>query len=63
MLSVVVNWGRMQAVSGSMDKTMNRLHRVGGFKGVDVDENTLVETNDEDLAGMRKSMKEVPPKS
>lgn len=41
-----------------MAKTMNRAKRVGGFKGADVDENTLVETADDDLAAIRQGMKE-----
>ena len=41
-----------------MAKTMNRAHRTGLFKGTDVDENTLVETSDEDLAAIRAGMKE-----
>ena len=49
---------REAMLRGSMDKTMNRLHRVGGFKGADVDENTLVDSNDEDLVAQRKLMKE-----
>ena len=49
---------REAQLRGSMDKTMNRLHRVGGFKGDDVDENTLVTSEDADLMEIRKSMKE-----
>lgn len=41
-----------------MAKSANRLHRVGGFKGVDVDENTLVDSADADLVAQRKAMKE-----
>ena len=43
---------------GSMAKSMNRAHRVGGFKGADVDENTLVTSEDQDLMDIRKGMKE-----
>jgi len=49
---------REDQLRSSAAKSGNRLHRVGGFKGVDVDENTLVETNDTDLADIRKNMKE-----
>ena len=42
-----------------MAKSANRAHRVGGFKGADVDENTLVDSADADLVAMRKQMKEV----
>ena len=49
---------REEQLRGSMAKSMNRLHRVGGFKGADVDENTLVTTEDADLDLIRKNMKE-----
>ena len=49
---------REAQLRGSMAKSMDRLHRVGGFKGVDGDENTLVESADEDLVAQRKAMKE-----
>ena len=49
---------REAQLRGSMDKTLDRAHRVGGFQGADVDENTLVETEDADLADIRKGMKE-----
>lgn len=49
---------REAQLQSSMGKTMNRLKRVGGFKGVDVDENTEVVTEDDDLREMRHLMKE-----
>jgi len=49
---------REDQLRSSVDKTMNRLHRVGGFKGADVDENTLVQSEDKDLEATRAAMKE-----